>query len=88
MARITLDFVNYQDDDGNFNGQIIHDMTRGLNITFDEIGEITIDKDAILCEIIIEFTGPYEDLIALIDRYEEDPSLRPGLITDITNIHN
>jgi len=89
MASITLDLVNYQDDDsGTFDGQVIHDLTRGLQITFDEVGDIDAGPGELITSISVEFTGSYEDLIMLIDRYEDDPSLRPGLIADIVHIHS
>lgn len=88
MANIKLDLANYQNDDGTFDTDILHELTHGLDVTFDVIGEIPETLDGILTCVMIEFAGSYEDLIALIDRYEEDSALRPELITEITNIHN
>jgi hypothetical protein len=83
MASITLDLVNYQDDDGTFDAQVLHGLTEGLDLTFDSPGNVTPDPGMILIAIPIEFTGTRADLHTLIDRYEEDADLRPDLVANI-----
>lgn len=88
MANITLDLTNYRDDDGNFNSQVMHELTAGLDVTFDEVNDHVAETDEVLLGLEMEFIGPYEDLIALIDRYEDDPGMRCDLIMEIKNIHS
>jgi hypothetical protein len=89
MASITLDLVNYCENDGTFDTSVLHNLVEGLPVTFDEDGlPEDVEDDEVLTAVVIEFTGPYEALVQLVDRYEADPDLRPELITEITNIHD
>lgn len=85
MASIVLDLVNYQDGDGSFNPQVVHELTEGLSITFDEPEPFIPVKGEYLFSIPIEFTGSRADLVTLIDRYEEDVEMRHGLVNEIVD---
>lgn len=91
MANIVLmlNSADYRTADGTFDGQALHELTRGLDARFDTIGldELTPDELAGV-DLEIEFSGAYEDLLTLIDRYVEDPGTAPGIIARITNIHD
>lgn len=95
MASIQLDMADYartgqsvHDYDGTLDGQIIHELTRELNVTFDSVDVDTLPLAELSLSTMVEFTGSYETLIALIDRYADNPAARPGLIARITDIHN
>lgn len=79
MAMIELEMINLVDpatgllEDPN----ILVTWLDGLNITFDP----TAFEDGVNWTVI--FIGPYDDLVTLIARYEEDEELRSDIIDDI-----
>jgi hypothetical protein len=86
MPSVTLEMVNYAGDDGALNGEVLHDLVHDLDVRFDDVAPLmTPPPDmpwvtvAAWTQLHVEFTGPREDLVTLIDRYEEDAGLRPGL---------
>jgi hypothetical protein len=91
MASIKLDVVNYMDETGTFDPQVLHELTEGLDVTFDEAElHVEVPSGAILMSLVLEFTGPRDDLVELVNRYvgseydnEPDMDPRPDLIAEI-----
>lgn len=98
MASIAFDIANYEDVEGNLDtdearsnlADYLHELTRDLDVTFDDVTDAdpTVGVNEALAGVRIEFSGSYEDMITLVDRYEEDPELRPSRIAEIKNIHD
>lgn len=68
MAGIVLNINDYE---GEVGGESVHELTRGLDVRFDEVSE-SGDR--------VEFTGPREDLIALVTRFTDDPETHAALV--------
>lgn len=85
MSIITLDFINFTDDSGNFESNVIDAIVDGLDITFDSPNNINVSDGEILVSIIVEFTGSRDDLITLVRRYESDIELQSEIIDTIEN---
>ncbi len=98
MASIAFDIVGYEDAEGNLDtdearsnlADYLHGLTEGLDVTFDDVTDVdpTVGLNEALAGVRIEFSGTYFDMLVLVDRYEEDPELRPGRIAEIKNIHD
>lgn len=83
MASILLDVENiypWHTKNGvtevAYSSEILHGFVDGLNVTFDETKAADLDR-------WIEFTGPREHLVEVINRYEDDEGLRPDLVDEI-----
>lgn len=93
MAKLDLDLVNYLDEDGSLDPQVIADLARDLNVTYDPRDlDVEVEPGAVLLALVVTFSGPREALVNLIDRYvgpeyDNDPELdpRPELLREIKN---
>jgi hypothetical protein len=96
MASIKLNITGYGDADTVVNSteaetnlaNYLHELTHELDVTFDDsnCADLPVSSDE-TSSILLEFTGPYIDLITLIERYENDLAAQCTLIMKITNIH-
>lgn len=82
MASIVLDVFNIVDvfSTNSFVNlsDYLHELTHGLDVTFDE------PRPGINEGVpVIEFTGDYDTLVTLIERYEDDEELREELVEEI-----
>jgi len=68
VAGIILDIDDYK---GEVGGESVHELTRGLDVRFDEVSA-SGDR--------VEFTGPREDLITLVTRFTDDPATHAALV--------
>lgn len=71
MAAVTL---NVDDYEGQVGGESVHELTRGLDVRFDEVSGAG-DQ--------VEFTGSREDIITVITRFTDDPTVHKALISQI-----
>lgn len=87
MARVMLAMDSYQevnaDDEYFVPDEVMHKLIDGLDVTYN----LDTGWANVFGESHLEFVGSRMQLVALIDRYEEDEELRPELYDDIEDVH-
>lgn len=77
LAHIELDFLNYADPHGHPLENVVESLIDGLDVS---IGLRFIGDGGLP---MIEFIGLRQELVTLIDRYEEDRGLAAELYDEI-----